>query len=158
VLSLDYALPFEGVPAERQPGVNVRRIPGVEGRASDEQLLDYHGTLFATYGGHVRARWDAGAAVATPAGPLERTTIPAERTFGCKPSARRIEGYPLASLQLAHDHIYISEPSDRDEEHLWQRSSDGTHAPLSCWTPGRRRRRLHDNYADAAQEVAPALC
>jgi inosine/xanthosine triphosphate pyrophosphatase family protein len=121
VLSLDYALTFDGLPAESQPGMNVRRIPGVDGRASDDQVLDYYSTLLASYGGRLRGSWQAGAAVATPAGRLERTTIRIHRTFVAQPSARRVEGYPLASLQLAHGATYISELSDEDEEQLWQR-------------------------------------
>jgi hypothetical protein len=92
-----------------------------DGRASDDQLLDYYGRLFASYGGRIRGHWQAGAAVATPAGRVERTTIPVDRTFVSQPNARRREGYPLASLQLAHGDTYISQLSDREEEQLWQR-------------------------------------
>jgi inosine/xanthosine triphosphate pyrophosphatase family protein len=121
VLSLDYALTFDGLPAARQPGMNVRRIPGIRGRASDDELLDYYSTLFASYGGRIRGTWQAGAAVATPAGRLERTTITVARTFVAQPSATRVQGYPLASLQLAHGDTYISELSEEEEEQLWQR-------------------------------------
>lgn len=121
VLSLDYALAFDGLPADRQPGINVRRIPGVEERASDQELLDYYSTLFARHGGRLRGRWEAGAAVATPGGRLERTTIPVYRTFVAEPSAKRVEGYPLASLQLADGESYISDLSENEEEQLWQR-------------------------------------
>jgi inosine/xanthosine triphosphate pyrophosphatase family protein len=121
VLSLDYALVIDGLPAERQPGMNVRRIPGVEGRASDEQLIDYYRALFEDHGGRVSGRWEAGAAVATPRGHLTSTTIPIHRTFVSTPSARRVEGYPLACLQLADDGTYISELGNGKEEQLLQR-------------------------------------
>jgi hypothetical protein len=81
VLSLDYALAFAGIPPDRQPGLHVRRIPGVDAHASDDELLEYYSSLFARYGGRVEGRWEAGAAVATPAGRLERTAIPVHRTF-----------------------------------------------------------------------------
>jgi inosine/xanthosine triphosphate pyrophosphatase family protein len=90
VLSLDYALAFEGLPAECQPGINVRRIPGVERRASDDELLAYYSTLFASHGGRVCGRWEAGAAAATPTGRVERTTIRVYRTFASEPSVRRV--------------------------------------------------------------------
>jgi hypothetical protein len=121
VLSLDYALTFDGLPPERQPGMNVRRIPGVEEPASDEQLVNYYSALFARHGGRIRGRWEAGAAVAAPEGRIERETIPVRRTFVSRPSVQRIDGYPLASLQLADGETYISELSDQEQEHLWQR-------------------------------------
>ena len=42
VLSIDNALYMEGLPLEEQPGIHVRRIPGREGRPSDQDLLDYY--------------------------------------------------------------------------------------------------------------------
>ncbi len=62
-----------------------------------------------------------GAAVAAPAGRVERMTIPVYRTFVSEPSARRIDGYPLASLQVAEGGTYISELGEQDEERLLQR-------------------------------------
>jgi Ham1 family len=120
VMSLDFALAFDDLPAECQPGMNVRRIPGVEGRPSDDALLDYYAALFTEYGGHVRGRWEVGAAIAVPSGQLERATIPAVRTFVSEPSNKRVDGYPLASLQLADGGAYISELSASEEEQLWQ--------------------------------------
>lgn len=121
VLSLDYALLFDDVPASLQPGVNVRRIPGVEGRPTDHAVLDYYSALVAGHGGRLRGRWAAGAAVATPAGRVERATIAVHRTFVAQPSRARVEGYPLASLQLAEEGRYISELSRREVEQLWER-------------------------------------
>ncbi len=42
------------------PGLHVRRIPGVNGHATDDELLAYYGSLFARYGSRVEGRWDAG--------------------------------------------------------------------------------------------------
>jgi hypothetical protein len=53
-LSLDFALFFDDVAREEQPGVNVRRIPGAEGRASDEELISHYARLFASRGGRVQ--------------------------------------------------------------------------------------------------------
>ena len=99
----------------------MRRIPGAEAQLTDDPLIDYYSALIAGRGGRLRGRWAAGAAVATPAGRVERTTIKVDRTFVSEPSDERIAGYPLASLQLADGARYISELSRSEEERLWQR-------------------------------------
>jgi hypothetical protein len=121
VLSLDYALVFEGLPAEHQPGMNVRRMRGLGERPTDEQLVDYYSALLASHGGRIRGRWEAGAAVAAPDGRVERTTILVHRMFVSQPSAVRVDGHQLASLQLADETTYVSELNERDEEQHWQR-------------------------------------
>jgi hypothetical protein len=121
VISLDFALVLDGVAEERQPG-DVRRIPGVEGRAGDEKLVDHYSRLVASCGGRVSGRWEAGAAVAAPGGALAAASIFLRRTFVAEPSPIRIPGYPLASLQLADDGRYLSELDAEEEERHWQRT------------------------------------
>jgi hypothetical protein len=38
-----------------------------------------------------------------------------------EPSGQRVEGYPLASLQLVNPETYVAELSDAEEAQLWQR-------------------------------------
>jgi hypothetical protein len=117
VVSLDYALFFDGVDAEEQPGANVRRIPGGRGRPGDDELLSYYAELFDRYGGSVHGRWQAGIAGATPAGEVARETAEVGRTFVSKPCAARVPGFPLASLQLVGER-YVAELDERREAAL----------------------------------------
>ena len=117
VVSLDYALLFDGVADDEQPGVRVRRIPGVGGRAGDEDVLDYYAALFRRYGGRVRGRWLSGVAAATPDGRLAQESAAVGRVFVSDACATRVPGHPLASLQLVGDR-YVAELGDADQAEL----------------------------------------
>ncbi len=114
VVALDYALLFEGVSDDEQPGVNVRRIPGVTGRPGDEDVLDYYAALFRQYGGSVRGRWLSGVAAATPGGRLAQESAEVSRVFVSDACATRVRGHPLASLQLVGDR-YVAELGEAEE-------------------------------------------
>ncbi len=114
VVSLDYALLFDGVSDDEQPGVKVRRIPGVDGRPGDEDVLDYYAALFRRYGGRVRGRWLSGVAAATPDGKLAKESAEVSRVFVSNACAPRVPGHPLASLQLVGDR-YVVELGEAEE-------------------------------------------
>jgi hypothetical protein len=103
VVALDYALVFDGVAEDEQPGVNVRRIPGVAGDAGDEAVLEYYAALFRRYGGSVRGYWQSGVAAAAPGGALATASVEVSRVFVSNACATRVPGHPLASLQLVGD-------------------------------------------------------
>ena len=117
VVSLDYALVFDGVLDDEQPGVNVRRIPGGDGEPSDERVLDYYAALFRRYGGTVRGRWLSGVAAATPDGRLTTEGSEVRRVFVSEACATRVPGHPLASLQLVGNR-YVAELDEAAEEAL----------------------------------------
>jgi len=117
VVSLDYALTFDGVADDEQPGVNVRRIPGVDGRPGDEDMLDYYAALFRRYGGLVRGRWLSGVAAATLGGKLAKESAEVSRVFVGDACATRVPGHPLASLQLVGDR-FVAELGEADEAAL----------------------------------------
>lgn len=50
-LAIDGGLHIEGLPAEKQPGVSVRRIYGHDGDATDEEVLDYYARALEEIGG-----------------------------------------------------------------------------------------------------------
>lgn len=114
VVSLDYALTFDGVADHEQPGVNVRRIPGVNGRPGDEDVLDYYAALFQRYGGRVRGRWLSGVAAAAPDGRFATERAEVSRIFVSDACPTRVRGHPLASLQLVGDR-YVAELGEADE-------------------------------------------
>jgi hypothetical protein len=114
VLSVDYALVFEGVADEEQPGPNVRRIPGAARRPTDEELLRYYADLFRRHGGSVKGRWLTGAAAATPDGRAAQARDEVLRTFVSEPCPVLVPGLPLASLQLVGERYVaeLDEPGD----------------------------------------------
>jgi hypothetical protein len=114
VLSVDYALVFDGVLKEEQPGANVRRIPGSARRPTDEELLRYYAGLFRRYGGSVQGRWQTGAAAATPDGRVAKARSDVARTFVAEACSTLIPGLPLASLQLVGDR-YVAELDEPGE-------------------------------------------
>ena len=118
-VSLDYALYFDGVGDAEQPGMNVRRIPGGPARPSDDELLRHYSGLFERLGGQVGGRWVVGLAASTPTGRVASTEIELPRRFVSTPSAARVEGYPLASLQLIGER-YVAELDEDEERRLSQ--------------------------------------
>jgi inosine/xanthosine triphosphate pyrophosphatase family protein len=119
VVSLDYALVFDGVAADEQPGVNVRRIPGFSGRASDFELLRHYADLFRRHGGSVRGRWRSGVAAASAEGKVAQATAEVSRVFVADACATVVPGHPLASLQLVGDR-YVAELDEEAEAALMQ--------------------------------------
>jgi hypothetical protein len=57
-LAIDGGLHIEGLPAEKQPGVFVRRIHGRDRDASDEEVLDYYARELESIGGESIGVWE----------------------------------------------------------------------------------------------------
>lgn len=122
VLSLDNALYLDNLPDDQQPGVDTRSVPGVKGRASDEQLLTYYVQRIAQLGGQTTGRWEFGACIADAQGHLFETTIVSPRLFASIPSPRIIAGYPLESIQIDPETgKYISEMTEAEQDQFWQK-------------------------------------
>jgi MOSC domain-containing protein YiiM len=108
VVSIDFALFFEGVPDELQPGAMVHRIRGSDLELDDDRLIRHYSALIARYGGELTGQWHVAFALAA-GGSITDAEVVVRRTFVSRPSPRRKPGYPLASLQLASDSVYVSE-------------------------------------------------
>ncbi len=122
VLSIDNALYMEGLPLEEQPGIHVRRIPGREGRPSDQDLLDYYLDRVRGLGHAVNGQWEFAIAVACPDGRLYERTILSPRGFVSEPSRTLLAGYPLESIQVdPKTGQYISEMTDAERRVFWCR-------------------------------------
>jgi len=122
VLSIDNALYLDGLPDHEQPGIATRRIPGLNGRASDAQLLAYYAQRIAQLGGRVDGRWEFAICIADADGRYFETTIRSPRTFISPPSAMMIPGYPLESIQIdPASGAYLSEMSAEEQTAFWQR-------------------------------------
>lgn len=124
VFSMDNALYFDGVNAEEQPGINIRRIKGIEDRPTDKQMIDYYTELAKKYGGEITGHFEFAIAIAKPEALVEETTIKApQRHFMSKPSPIIIDGYPMESLQVdAKTGKYVSEMTQEEQDKYWQES------------------------------------
>ena len=121
VLSTDNALYLEGLDPEKQPGLNVRRLPGITDRVSDSDLLEYYIKLVRNLGGRVNGYWEYGVCLAYPDGRIEETVIRTPRCFVSQPSRKMIEGYPLESIQVeAVSGRYISEMTADEQDLFWR--------------------------------------
>ena len=97
--SLDAALRIEGLPAERQPGVHVRRIGGAES-ATDAEMVDHYRALLEKLGGRAAGEWILGIALAPDRHHVYSERMTNRTTFVSTPSPMRVTGNPLRSLQI----------------------------------------------------------
>jgi inosine/xanthosine triphosphate pyrophosphatase family protein len=123
VLSMDNALFLKSLPADKQPGIHVRRIHRVEGRPSDDQILTHYSQLIASLGETTDGRWEFALCCGYPNGSYEETTIVSPRVFVAKPSEKVVAGYPLESVQIdPNSGKYISEMSQEEQDTFWQQA------------------------------------
>ena len=122
VFSMDNALYLEGLPAEKQPGLNVRRINGYTERPTDEQMIAYYSQLIASLGKRINGYWEYGVCIATPDGRYQETIIKAPRIYVSEPSSIIQSGYPLESLQIEPESgKYMSELTQEEQDAFWQK-------------------------------------
>lgn len=126
VLSIDNALYLDGLPPAEQPGINTRSVPGVPGRATDEQLLTHYISVIERLGGLVDGHWDFAVCLAVPVHGRQprifETLIHSPRRFVAVPSARRMPGYPLESIQVdPQSGRYIAEMDAAERAGFWRR-------------------------------------
>jgi len=123
VFSMDNALYINGLAAENQPGINVRRMNGCSERPSDKQMLEYYSQLISGLGGRVNGYWEFGVCIATPGGETWETVIKSPRIFVEKPSKMIVAGYPLESIQIELESgRYISEMTQEEQDAFWQKA------------------------------------
>ncbi len=124
VFSMDNALYFDNFPKEKQPGINVRRIPGSDTRPSDQEMLDYYREIFKEHNNRLTGHWDFAVAVAYPDGKIVEDVIKSpKRYFTSKMSDKTIKGYPLESMQIdIESGKYISEMTKDEQANFWQKA------------------------------------
>ncbi|MFA6493066.1 MAG: non-canonical purine NTP pyrophosphatase [Patescibacteria group bacterium] len=124
VLSMDNALYIDGLDDNVQPGMHVRRIPGYNGRPTDEEMLEYYSALIKKHGGNMTGHWEFSICLAFPNGTTkEITAISKTRYFTSKISPKRMPGYPLESIQIDKElGKYIVEMTKEESDQFWQES------------------------------------
>ncbi len=99
-LAMDAGLFIEGFPADKQPGVWVRRIHGMGHEVSDQEVLDYYIHELDQIDGESRCTWDISLALAITPEQIFCQAFPDERIITSRPSPVRLPGAPLASLTI----------------------------------------------------------
>ena len=121
VLSVDNALYLDGLAEEEQPGIHTRRIPGWDTRPDDESMLAHYRQVILNLGGKTGGRWEYAVCLAAPGKILGETNLVSERWFVAEASPKRINGYPLESIQVEPTTgQYISEMSPQEQDRFWQ--------------------------------------
>ena len=124
--AMDDTLYLENVPAEKQPGMYVRRVGGK--RLSDDEMIEHYSSLVREYGidGKLIARWVYGMAVICDGKEATYTWNKNDFYLVDKPCEIRQDGYPLNTISknikldkyftdiTAEDQILIAE----DESHV----------------------------------------
>lgn len=122
VFSMDNALYIDGLPDDKQPALNVRRIGG-HTATTDEEMLEYYSKLIESLGGKVEGYWEFGICIATPNGEYRETTIISPRTFVATPTTNRQSGYPLESIQVdPATNKYIADMTQSEQDMFWQQA------------------------------------
>ncbi|MFZ0546248.1 MAG: hypothetical protein WAM60_12460, partial [Candidatus Promineifilaceae bacterium] len=122
VLSIDNALYLDGLSDDEQPGIDTRKVDGVDGRASDQQLLEHYITIINQLGGQTGGHWKFAVCIADGKGQVFEHTIASPRYFVAQPSKTMIPGYPLESIQIdPQSGKYVSEMTKEEQDTFWQR-------------------------------------
>lgn len=126
VLSMDSALYFHGLADAQQPGVNVRRIPGFDGRPTDEQMGAYYRELLEQNGGELTGFWEYALAYAKPDGTLlSQKARTEDRVLRLPGSRTKAPGQPLESFQIyAPTGQYLSELTAAQKAELWHEAGE----------------------------------
>lgn len=99
-IAMDDNLYLENVPAEKQPGMYVRRINGK--RLTDEEMIEYYSKLAKDYGkdGKITARWIYGIALIKDNKEFTYTWEKADFYLVDIPSNVINPGYPLNTISI----------------------------------------------------------
>lgn len=100
-ISVDDNLYIEGLPSQKQPGNNIRRVNGK--RLEDGEMLTYYTNLMGELGETAKGFWIHGIAVCK-GGIVKTYHTKSERIFTTIVSPKKIEGYPLDSISIVPEY------------------------------------------------------
>ena len=118
MIGMDDTLYMEGVPLDKQPELNVRRVNGK--RLSDEEMLEHYTSLVNEYGidGKVNCKWVYGLAVINEKGEESTYTWYKDNFYMVNVKSDKINpGYPLNSISKYKEiDKYFTDITDKDKE------------------------------------------
>ena len=120
VFSCDTGLYLEGIKDIDQPGVNVRRVKGIE--LSDEEMIEYYSKIAKKNGGEIISRYENAICLKID----ENTSFEYQGPeislnkfiISEKPYHKRIKGFPLDSLSknIMTNKYYLEEKKPDEQE------------------------------------------
>lgn len=117
-IGMDDTLYMEGVPLDKQPELNVRRVNGK--RLSDDEMLEHYTSLVNEYGidGKVNCKWVYGLAVINEKGEESTYTWYKDNFYMVNVKSDKINpGYPLNSISKYKEiDKYFTDITDKDKE------------------------------------------
>lgn len=125
VFAMDDTLYLEGVPEEKQPGLNVRRVNGK--RLTDEEMIEYYVNLVKTYGidGKLTCKWVYGMAVINDGKEYTYTWSREDFYMVDKLSDKVDPGYPLNTISINKKlNKYFTDITPEDRLKLHEEESD----------------------------------
>lgn len=117
-IGMDDTLYMEGVPLDKQPELNVRRVNGKS--LNDEEMLEHYTSLVNEYGidGKVNCKWVYGLAVINEKGEESTYTWYKDNFYMVNVKSDKINpGYPLNSISKYKEiGKYFTDITDKDKE------------------------------------------
>ena len=108
ILTDDSGLIIDKLPADKQPGVMVRRYNGRE--LTDDEIIDVYSKEIQSVGGESTGAFVISIAIMNEKGDIHIKETKHERLFISKPDINRIPGYPLSSLTFDKEiNMYMTE-------------------------------------------------
>jgi XTP/dITP diphosphohydrolase len=99
-MAVDHGLYIDAFPREKQPGLYVRRIHGIDDAVSDEEVLEYYQKELIAVGGQSKGTWVTAVAFRINGLQLHYETFTSETLLTSKKSPVIMAGEPLNSLQI----------------------------------------------------------
>lgn len=97
-IAVDDNLYIEGLPKEKQPGTNVRRVNGK--RLTDDEMIEHYTNLVKEYGGKLTAKWVFGMVIYNGETSKKCTWNKEHFYLVDRPCLKRTTGYPLDSISI----------------------------------------------------------
>lgn len=124
-IAMDDNLYLENVPAEKQPGMYVRRVNGK--RLTDEEMIEYYSKLVKDYGtdGKITARWIYGIALIKDNKEFTYTWEKEDFYLVDTPSNIINQGYPLNTISINKKlNKYFTDITESDKLLIQEDESD----------------------------------
>jgi XTP/dITP diphosphohydrolase len=99
-LAIDYGLYIEKFPADKQPGLHVRRVGSGKEAASDDEMLEYYIKELNTVGGKSKGKWISSIALIDKNGNYYSANYDRATLFTSKRCKSFTPGEPLNSIQI----------------------------------------------------------
>jgi 8-oxo-dGTP diphosphatase len=99
-IAVDSGLHIQRFPREKQPGLLVQRIYGVNRDVSDSEMLDYYIQELERVGGQSKGVWTTALALVISLDMIFCKTLASKTMFVSQMSSNVMSGEPLNSLQI----------------------------------------------------------